>query len=328
MGIQDRAYRRHFPTGARNLITDVAGVKVGHKTVDDNANIHSGVTAVIPADGNVFREKLLAASWVINGFGKTIGLVQIDELGTLETPILLTNTLSVGTVSTALVRHLIQENPDLASVNPVVAECNDGPLSDIRSLAITEQDAGDALDNARELFQEGSVGAGRGMTCYGLKGGIGSSSRKAGAYTIGTLALTNFGSFADLRFQGTEIANDHPMEDKGSCIILIATDAPLSSRQLKRLARRAQSGLARTGGYTGNGSGEIAIAFSTQNRIPAKSATQEPATFHFLLDDQLNPLFQATVESVEESILSSLWNNDHFIGRDGNERRCLRDVMK
>ena len=248
-----------LPHGPRNKISDVPGVTVGHCTLADG-NVQTGVTALLPHPGDVFHDKVLAASHVINGFGKTTGLVQIDELGTLETPILFTNTLSVGTVETALVKYMLQRNPDICettgSVNPVVCECNDSGLNDIRGLHVTEEHVFAALADCRADFAEGAVGAGRGMRCHGLKGGIGSASRQVEldgkTYTIGALVLSNHAVFDDLVVAGTPIqtlldAKIPPHEDKGSIITVLATDIPLSERQLRRLCHRALVGLSRTG---------------------------------------------------------------------------------
>ena len=265
--------------GKNNLITDVKGVKVGHKTLD-NGNIKTGVTAIIPHSDNIFREKLICSSYVINGFGKSVGLVQINELGTLETPIILTNTLSVGTCSTALVKYMLKENDDIGvttgTVNPVVCECNDGYLNDIRGLHVKEEDVFDAIENAEINFKEGNIGAGTGMSCYQLKGGIGSASRVLKLddkeYTIGSLVLSNFGLKEDLLVDGIKVGEkilekESEELEKGSIIIILATDIPMNERQLKRIAKRVPIGLARTGSHIGNGSGDIVIAFSTANRI-------------------------------------------------------------
>lgn len=262
MGVESRykfqfGYMEH---GARNLITDVPGVRVGHTTLH-HGEIHTGVTAILPHGGDLFHDKCVAAAHVINGFGKSAGLVQVQELGTLETPILLTNTLSVGTASTALVEYMLERNDDIGvktgTVNPIVMECNDGHLNDIRGLHVTRAHARAALDAVAETFEEGAVGAGAGMSCYSLKGGIGSASRKfelyGNTYTVGTLLLTNFGTLRDLTIAGEHVGarlyaenRKAAEQDKGSVIIVIATDAPLSARQLERAAKRAQSGLART----------------------------------------------------------------------------------
>ena len=327
-----------LPHGPRNKISDVPGVTVGHCTLADG-NVQTGVTALLPHPGDVFHDKVLAASHVINGFGKTTGLVQIDELGTLETPILFTNTLSVGTVETALVKYMLQRNPDICettgSVNPVVCECNDSGLNDIRGLHVTEEHVFAALADCRADFAEGAVGAGRGMRCHGLKGGIGSASRQVEldgkTYTIGALVLSNHAVFDDLVVAGTPIqtlldAKIPPHEDKGSIITVLATDIPLSERQRRRRCHRARGGLSRTGSYCGNGSGEIVIAFTTANRMPhyADTAILPMAILH---DDAINPLFRAVAECVEESVLSSLLHAETVTGNHGRTVRCLTELL-
>ena len=328
-----------LPHGPRNKISDVPGVTVGHCTLADG-NVQTGVTALLPHPGDVFHDKVLAASHVINGFGKTTGLVQIDELGTLETPILFTNTLSVGTVETALVKYMLQRDPDICettgSVNPVVCECNDSGLNDIRGLHVTEEHVFAALADCRADFAEGAVGAGRGMRCHGLKGGIGSASRQVEldgkTYTIGALVLSNHAVFDDLVVAGTPIqtlldAKIPPHEDKGSIITVLATDIPLSERQLRRLCHRALVGLSHTGSYCGNGSGEIVIAFTTANRMPhyANTAILPMAILH---DDAINPLFRAVAECVEESVLSSLLHAETVTGNHGRTVRCLTELLE
>lgn len=269
-----------FPSGKNNLITDVEGIKVGHTTLDEE-KIKTGVTALIPHGGNIFREKLMCSSYVINGFGKSCGLVQIDELGTLETPIILTNTLSVGTASTALIRYMLENNEDIGkttgTVNPVICECNDGFLNDIRGLHVKEEHIFQAIENARIKFQEGNVGAGTGMSCYQLKGGIGSASRVIklddDEYTIGALVLSNCGLKKDLMVDGKKIGEkivsleSEDELEKGSIIIIVATNIPLSERQLKRISKRVPVSLARTGSHIGNGSGDIVITFTTANKV-------------------------------------------------------------
>ena len=327
-----------LPCGPLDKISDVPGVTVGHCTLADG-EVQTGVTALLPHQGDIFHDKVMAASHVINGFGKTTGLVQIDELGTLETPILFTNTLSVGTVETALVKYMLQRNPDICettgSVNPVVCECNDSGLNDIRGLHVTEEHVFAALADCRADFAEGAVGAGRGMRCHGLKGGIGSASRQVEldgkTYTIGALVLSNHAVFDDLVVAGTPIqtlldAKIPPHEDKGSIITVLATDIPLSERQLRRLCHRALVGLSRTGSYCGNGSGEIVIAFTTANRMPhyADTAILPMAILH---DDAINPLFRAVAECVEESVLSSLLHAETVTGNHGRTVRCLTELL-
>lgn len=340
MGVENRnnlqfGYLEH---GARNLITDVPGVRVGHVTLHEG-DVHTGVTAILPHGGDVFHDKCVAAAHVINGFGKSIGLVQVQELGTLETPILLTNTLSVGTVSTALVEHMLAQNEDIGAttgtVNPVVMECNDGYLSDIRGMHVTKGHAFQAISAAAELFEEGAVGAGVGMSCYSLKGGIGSASRTfklyGNTYTVGALLLTNFGSLRDLTVAGDpvgarlyEARKRAAEQEKGSVIVVIATDAPLSARQLERAAKRAQSGLARTGSIAGNGSGEIALAFTTANRLP-HYPTGNLANIALLYEDDMDYVFRAVVECVEESVISSMLHAKKTVGRAGNARESLAE---
>ena len=327
-----------LPHGARNKISDVPGVTVGHCTLAEGS-VQTGVTALLPHPGDVFHDKVLAACHVINGFGKTTGLVQIEELGTLETPILFTNTLSVGTVETALVKYMLERNPDICettgSVNPVVCECNDSNLNDIRGLHVTEQNALDALADCKADFAEGAVGAGRGMRCHGLKGGIGSASRlvelDGKTYTIGTLVLSNHATFDDLVVAGTPIhtlldERIPPHEDKGSIITVIATDIPLSERQLKRLCRRVIVGLSRTGSTCGNGSGEIVLAFTTANRMP-HYADSPLLPMTMLHDDAINPLFRAVAECAEESVLSSLLHAETVTGKNGRTVASLADLL-
>lgn len=343
-----------FPVGRCNLITDVPGVTAGHCTVVKDGII-SGVTAIIPQQDNLFANKLPAAIHVINGFGKSIGLVQVAELGNIETPILLTNTFSVGTCFSALARRMMAQNPAVGdttgTVNPVVMECNDGKINDIRAMGITEAHAYAALDAAGTEFSEGACGAGTGMTCYGLKGGIGSASRVVSIadsnYTFGCLVLTNFGSMRDLVYDGraigleldakinksgapinkaSELTKAATIPEQGSIIVVLATDAPLDSLQLGRICRRAQSGIARTGSYTANGSGEIVLAFSTANRIPHKacSPTRDNKRLH---DDYVDLFFAATVSVVEESVLSSLIHAQTASTRRGATIYSLNDAI-
>ena len=321
--------------GPLNLITDVPGLRVGHVTLAEGP-VQTGVTAILPHGGNCFEEKLPLGFDIINGFGKSMGLVQAGELGQLETPIILTNTLSSGTAFTALCRYMLERNLEIGretgTVNPMVMECNDGWLNDIRGLHVKESDVLAAIEKADTSFEEGAVGAGRGMICHGLKGGIGSASRVfeigGQTYTLGALAMTNFGSLIDLTIAGERIGKKlaaEPEDAKGSCIMVLATDAPLSSRQLSRVARRAQSGLARTGAVTEHGSGEIVLAFSTANRIQAGQI------FHsgvYLNDEAFRPIFRAATETVEESIIRSMLEAETVTGRDGHIRLSLHDAME
>ena len=324
--------------GKNNLITDVKGVKVGHKTLD-NGNIKTGVTAIIPHSDNIFREKLICSSYVINGFGKSVGLVQINELGTLETPIILTNTLSVGTCSTALVKHMLKENEDIGvttgTVNPVVCECNDGYLNDIRGLHVKEEDVFKAIENAEVNFKEGNIGAGTGMSCYQLKGGIGSASRVLKLddkeYTIGSLVLSNFGLKEDLLVDGIKVGEkilkkESEELEKGSIIIILATDIPMNERQLKRIAKRVPIGLARTGSHIGNGSGDIVIAFSTANRIKHYE-DRDIVSIKIINENIIDKVFRGVIECVEEAVISSLLHSEKTIGTSEHKRESLKKYI-
>lgn len=327
-----------LPKGKNNLITDVKGIKVGHKTLD-NGKIKTGVTAIIPHSDNIFKEKLICSSYVINGFGKSIGLVQIDELGTLETPIILTNTLSVGTCSTALVKYMLKENEDIGvttgTVNPVVCECNDGYLNDIRGLHVKEEDVFDAIENAEINFKEGDIGAGTGMSCYQLKGGIGSASRVLKLddkeYTIGSLVLSNFGLKEDLLVDGIKVGEkilekESEELEKGSIIIILATDIPMNERQLKRIAKRVPIGLARTGSHIGNGSGDIVIAFSTANRIKHYE-DRDIVSIKIINENIIDKVFRGVIECVEEAVISSLLHSEKTIGTSEHKRESLKKYI-
>ena len=341
MGLENTTYTiGHGKRGKRNLITDVPNVTVGHVTLSDAGDMHTGVTVIRPHSGNLFEQKVMAASYVFNGYGKTIGLVQIDELGTLETPIVMTNTLSVGTAATALVKYMMSENPDIGreagTVNPVVCECNDGSLSDIRALFVKEEHVFEAIQNCTPDFAEGAVGAGTGMSCLGFKGGIGSASRvvtlDGKEYVIGALVLSNFGNAGRLMIDGRQVGRQiqeriENTPDKGSIIMIIATNIPLSERQLKRVAKRAGVGLSRTGSYMGHGSGDIAIAFSTANQIPLRTDT-DFLSMQVLADSKIDPVFDMTAEAVEEAIVSSLYHAETTVGREGKVRRGLREYLE
>ena len=325
-----------WPRGERDLITDVPGVKVGHVTLKEG-DIHTGVTAVLPHGGNCFQDKVMAGVSVINGFGKSVGLIQIQELGTIETPILLTNTLSVGTACEALTRYMLEGNPDIGvttgTVNCVVTECNDGRLNDIRGLHVRPEHVREALANAGEDFEEGAVGGGTGMVCLGLKGGIGSASRRVEVdgqtYTVGALVMSNFGAPGNLIIGGkhydTNLGRDE-RKDEGSIIMLLATDIPLNERQLSRLAKRSMVALGRVGSYCGNGSGDIAIAFTTANRLPHYSEKNILETRMFY-DENIDRVFVAGVEAVEEAIISSLYHAETTTGVRGNCYLGLRDFV-
>lgn len=336
-----------LPTGASNAITDVGGVTVGQTTIVRGDNIRTGVTAILPHSGNLFREKVPAAIFVGNGFGKLAGSTQVNELGEIETPILLTSTLAVPKTADFLIDHMLAlpGNEDVRSINPVVAETNDGGLNDIRGRHITRDDVFNALKNAKSgVVEEGSVGAGTGTVAFGWKGGIGTASRKLpaslGGYTLGVLVQSNFGGVLSIdgvpvgeelgqyylknavsvqkpaRSKGIpSVTNDaltnvrasamqpDPSAD-GSIIIVIATDAPIDHRQLKRLASRSMIGLGRTGSSMTNGSGDYAIAFSTVNRI---NVSQDMRDIKLLGNDAMSPLFQAVIEATEEAILNSMF---------------------
>ena len=325
-----------LPTGERNAITDVPGVRVGHHTIR-SGDINTGVTAILPHGGNLFRRKVLAASDVINGFGKSTGLVQVDELGTLETPILLTNTLSVGTCANALIREAIAANPDIgrttSTVNAVVGECNDGPLNDIQAMAVTEEHVRLALADATDGdVAEGNVGAGTGMTCFGFKGGIGTSSRRltlgGRTFHVGVLILSNFGRAGDLVLPDGRRPDPRARKEaeKGSIMIVLATDVQMEHRQLKRVTRRCAAGLARLGAFWGHGSGDIAIGFSTgvtfdhdeQGDFVAMSALNE---------DRIDELFRASAEATQEAVLNSMCSAEAMRGRAGHSRKSLADWL-
>ncbi len=326
-------------TGLRNNICDVDGVLVGHSTIDDR-NIHTGITAILPHKSNMFKEKVVAASYSYNGFGKSIGLLQVDELGTIETPILLTNTLNVGKVSDGLISYMLQDNPEIgvstSTINPIVMECNDGSINQIQLRALNEKNVFESIDFASDDFKQGNIGAGTGMKCHGFKGGIGSSSRiveyENVKYTIGVLVNSNFGSSngKDLIFKGRylgDLINDYNLkqeEDKGSIIVIIATDAPLDSRQLKRISKRAELGIARTGSYAGNGSGDIILAFSTSNIVKHYPQSHIESVTRFS-DNYINKIFKATVEATEEAVLNSMLYSSGVISFNGTYYKSLNE---
>jgi D-aminopeptidase len=308
----------HAP-GALNAITDVEGVRVGHTTIVEGDRVRTGVTAVLPHGGNLFQDKVAGAVFVGNAFGKLAGSTQVNELGTIETPIVLTSTLSVGTAMDATVRYTIAQpgNEQVRSVNALVGETNDSGLNDIRGLHVTREHVLQAIQNATSgPVVEGAVGAGTGTVCYGWKGGIGTSSRKLprGGYTVGVLAQTNFGG--NLTIAGVPIfklltppvRNGAVNENgDGSCMLVVATDAPLDSRDLGRLAARAVFGLARTGSSYSNGSGDFAIAFSTSPEMRSRFDDAAPRARTILPTDATSPLFQAALEATEEAVYNSLF---------------------
>lgn len=309
--------------GSNNSITDVSGVLVGHATVQRGDSVRTGVTAILPHSGNLFQEKIPAAVFVGNGFGKLMGVTQIEELGNLESPILLTNTLNTPRVADALIDYMLglPGNENVRSVNVVVGETNDGFLNDIRGRHVGRDEAFAALKDAKPgPVAEGCVGAGTGTVCFGWKGGIGTSSRVlpnlAGGYNVGVLVQTNFGGV--LTINGAPVGRalgQFAMQETlpysssdGSCMIIVATDAPLDARNLKRLAARAMLGLARTGGFASNGSGDYVIAFSTakENRVAYRTNAKVQNQLS-LLNDETSPLFLAVVEATEEAIINSLF---------------------
>ncbi|MEZ4973418.1 MAG: P1 family peptidase [Cyclobacteriaceae bacterium] len=308
--------------GANNAITDVKGVKVGHVTLIEGDNVRTGVTAILPHNQNVFQNKVPAGVIVGNGFGKLAGTTQVEELGNLETPIILTNTLSVAQGIEGVINYTFSfdENKEVRSVNAVVGETNDGGLNDIRGRHVTKAHVLEAISNAKNgRVAEGSVGAGTGTICFGFKGGIGTASRvlqkELGGYTVGVLVQTNFGGVLEIDGVpiGVELAqysfrSQVEGSPDGSCMMVVATDAPLDARNLKRVAKRAMMGLAKTGGIASNGSGDYVIAFSANEsvRIPYNT-TQSTGTFTFLHNDYISPIFMATIEATEEAIINSLF---------------------
>lgn len=326
-----------LPTGPLNKITDVPGVRVGHATIDTAQN-KTGVTVLLPRPENPFSHQYPAASFVLNGFGKSIGLVQIDELGTLETPIALTNTLNVGLVHDALVEYMVQrcakDGVPITSVNPVVCECNDSSLNNICQRAVTQEHVFSALKSASRDFEEGAVGAGKGMTCHGLKGGIGSASRlislPEGCFTLGVLVLANHGKLADLLLEGKNIGREIDSEnlepDKGSIIVLLATDLPASDRQLRRILKRTSVGLARLGSFIGHGSGEIMLGFSTANTIP-RGAAEGIFCQKVLNEEKIDLPFRAAAFACQEAVLNALVTARATTGFQGNMRRSLSEFL-
>lgn len=332
-----------LPGGALDAITDVAGVTVGHCTLNAGS-IQTGVTVVRAHGASHFLNKVPAAATVFNGFGKSVGLMQVDELGVFETPIALTNTFSVAAVATAQIREAVARHPAIgrewATVNPLVFECNDGYLNDIQAMAVTSAHYDQALAAAGPVFAQGAIGAGRGMSCFGLKGGIGTASRIApgkSGYMVGALVLSNFGRLGSLMVGGRAVGRDlvaqgalatgdgSAQRDKGSIIMLLATDAPLDALQLRRLSVRASLGLARTGSTMGHGSGDIALAFSTAYTVPQAAEDGMPAV-SMVHASGMDALFDAAVEATEQAILHSLWFAESVVGRDGHQRRALRAV--
>ncbi len=331
--------------GKLNAITDVTGVKVGHRTLVEGSSVRTGVTAILPHEGNLFQEKVPAAIYVGNGFGKLAGSTQVIELGNLETPIVLTNTLSVSTAIGAIVEYTLslKGNENVQSVNAVVGETNDGYLNDIRGQHVTKQDVLDAIAQSQSgNVTEGNVGAGTGTVCFGFKGGIGTSSRilpeKSGSYTVGVLVQSNFGGV--LQIDGVPVGEElkqfylsEQLMDKadGSCMIVIATDAPVDARNLERIAKRAIMGLAKTGGIGSNGSGDYVIAFSTAPQLRIRHEIKERTeTVTLLRNDAMSPLFMAVIEATEEAIINSLFAAETIKGKEGHTIKALpkEEVIK
>lgn len=328
-----------LPTGKWNAITDVDGVSVGHITLIEGGDVRTGVTAIIPHTGNIFQDKVPAGLFVGNGYGKLTGATQIEELGEIETPIILTNTLCVPRAAEALIEWTLSQpgNEQVQSVNPLVGETNDGHLNNIRNLAVTRGHALSAINGAvSSPVAEGNVGAGTGTVCFGWKGGIGTSSRilpqRLGGYTLGVLIQSNFGGV--LQMNGDRVGEKmgqfylkDELDDRaadGSIMIVIATDAPLSDRNLKRLASRAMAGLARTGASMANGSGDYAIAFSSAPAVRRTPARRSQAHAYPELPNQaMSPLFQAAIEATEEAIYNSLCMAETMSGFQGRTVRAL-----
>ena len=318
-----------LPKGIKNCITDVGDVHVGHVTlyekINDKDTICTGVTAILPHGGNLYKEKVRAASVVINGFGKTCGLVEVDELGIIESPIMLTNTMSVTPVLQGTLTYMLEQNETIGdaspSINIVVGECNDGFLNSMRIQAVQPKHAVEAIHHATtDPSEEGAVGAGKGMICFGYKGGIGTASRIVNvdgeSFTVGCLVLSNFGKREEALFANWEKA-DIPTPE-GSIMMIVATDAPFYDRQLKRLAKRCAAGLARTGSHYDHGSGDIAIAFSTANKYKHQSG-RPTESVTFFRDDHpsMNQFFLAVTETTEEAIINSLKNAETTVGKGG-----------
>ena len=329
-----------FETGELNAITDVKGVTIGHKTLIQGENIRTGVTAIIPHQKNLYQYKVPAAIYIGNGFGKLTGYSQVKELGNIETPIILTNTLNVPVAAEALISYTLnqKENHEVRSVNAVVGETNDGYLNDIRGRHLKEEDVFEAIENAKEgPVAEGNIGAGTGTVCFGFKGGIGTSSRKIpealGGYTVGVLVQTNFGGV--LEINGVPVGQELKKfiydnitlnNVDGSCMIVVITDAPLHSRNLERVAKRAMLGLAKTGGIASNGSGDYVIALSVnEDNIKSLSLDSKLYQSAILKNEAMTPVFLATIEATEEAIINSLFAAETMKGRN---KRVIESIPK
>ncbi|HEY1251925.1 MAG TPA: P1 family peptidase [Thermoanaerobaculia bacterium] len=334
-----------YPPGRLDAITDVEGVRVGHTTLVEGDGVRTGVTAILPHGGNLFQDKVAGAVFVGNAFGKLAGSTQVTELGTIETPIVLTNTLSVGVAMDAVVRYTLARpgNEEVRSVNAVVGETNDGGLNDIRGLHVTTKHVLDAIEKASPgPVAEGSVGAGTGTVAFDWKGGIGTASRRVpGGYVVGVLAQTNFGG--NLTIAGVPVYRvlqpektvagrrgpaPGPASGDGSCMLVVATDAPLDARDLRRLAARAVFGLARTGSSYSNGSGDFAIAFSTSPEMRSRFGETEPRTRRILPTDAVSPLFEAALEATEEAVYNSLFQATTVTSRFGTAEALPVDRVR
>ena len=331
----------HFgvlPTGSLNAITDVKGLKVGHFTKIEEENIRTGVTAILPHGGNLFQEKVPGAIFVGNGFGKLAGVTQVQELGNIESPIVLTNTLSVAAGIEGVVRYSLSQpgNENVQSVNALVGETNDGYLNEIRGMHISPAEVIQTIESAKSgAVAEGNVGAGTGTVCFGWKGGIGTASRQRpeslGGYTVGVMVQTNFGG--NLQIAGVPVGEKlgkYPFKDAleksdGSCMIVVATDAPVLERNLERMAQRAMMGLAKAGGIASNGSGDYVIAFSTNEklRVPYSNPSRKLLNADFLANDDMTALFLAVIEATEEAIINSLFAAETMTGKDGHQIDAL-----
>ena len=329
-------FRPRFPCGATNSITDVAGVTVGHSTLAAG-DVQTGVTAIVPPGDNLYQQPLPCGVAVLNGFAKPMGLIQVMELGQLQTPVLLSNTFATGALFNAMIKRSCHQFPQIgrpdATINPVILECNDFWLNDIQAMAVSEDDALTALDGATNTFARGSVGAGRGMSSFGLKGGIGTASRWCEELnaTLGVLVLANFGTLSELTLDGVRAGDaiadvlskiapvislqTAPSIDAGSVIIIMACDRHLNSRQLGRIAKRAGAGLGRLGSYWGHGSGDIALAFSTQ---------RDGVT---LTDDKLEPLLALAADATEHAVIDAMLSAETVCGFDGHFRLGLSKVL-
>jgi D-aminopeptidase len=323
-----------FPSGELNALVDVPGVLVGHRTLVEGERLRTGVTAILPHAGNLYADKVLGGCHVVNGYGKAAGLTQLMELGTVECPLLLTNTLSVGPVWEGGLRHLLELNPGAArdrdTVNVIVGECFDGWLSDARALAVRAEHALEAIAAAApDEAREGAVGAGTGTTCFGFKSGVGTSSRVVDGHVLGCLVVSNYGARRDLHLlvgPGAELpdAGPEPPAQGGSIMIVLGTDAPLSERQLGRLAARGTFGLGRAGSFAANSSGEYVLSFSTAHTVPHR-VDRDRDELSFLRDDSvaMRDLFEAAGDVVQESVLNSLCSADAMDGRDGNRAEAF-----